>query len=167
MATKQINQLTAATAIEDTDSIPLQTLGGVTKKFTPAELKADLDGRYQQFGKVIWESEGGNGEENAFIENTSLNRGSWFEVEHNLAYHLKTHPSQAFDNRTKTRFYLPNVIDTIYVDIPILLQDSNEMNATIGELRWTVDTGQLKVSLPYPEYETYVCAIFKITRYEV
>jgi len=60
MATKQINQLTAATAIEDTDSIPLQTVGGVTKKFTPTELKTNLDGRYQQFGEVKFESETGD-----------------------------------------------------------------------------------------------------------
>jgi len=59
MATKQINQLTAATAIEDTDSIPLQTLGGVTKRFTPAILKDNLDGRYQQLGTIIWEEANG------------------------------------------------------------------------------------------------------------
>ena len=60
MATKQINQLISATAIEDTDSIPIQTLAGLTKKFTPAILKANLDGRYQQLGTVIWEDEAGD-----------------------------------------------------------------------------------------------------------
>jgi len=59
MATKQINQLISATAIEDTDSIPIQTLAGLTKKFTPATLKTNLDGRYQQLGEVVFDVETG------------------------------------------------------------------------------------------------------------
>ena len=82
MATKQINQLISATAIEDTDSIPIQTLAGLTKKFTPAILKDNLDGRYQQFGEVIWESE--NGEQAA--TGLTLTVGKVYDVYVNSYY---------------------------------------------------------------------------------
>lgn len=59
MANKQIKDYAAVTALEDTDSFPLQTIAPATRRTTLAELKENLDGRYQQFGEVIWEDEDG------------------------------------------------------------------------------------------------------------
>jgi len=53
MANKQIKDYTNL-ALADTDSLIKQSVTGLTGKTTIADLKANLDGRYQGKGKVIW-----------------------------------------------------------------------------------------------------------------
>lgn len=53
MANKQINAFTN-TALADTDSLIKQSVTGLTGKTTIADLKANLDGRYQKQGVLIY-----------------------------------------------------------------------------------------------------------------
>jgi len=60
MAQDTFNTLLSATTIEDTDEFIIKPLGSPEKKATITTLKTNLDGRYQQFGKVIWENASGS-----------------------------------------------------------------------------------------------------------